>query len=107
MDTGSTSVPGGFGVPAHPDPRAVLDLWSQVPTGFDFLRERRCGRDQERRQVPRCGVAEGRGAGRAVWKGMKPESSHQSLPGMGRPQPQKGDVETSCHESPALQGFCH
>lgn len=25
---------GTLGFPSHPDPRAVLDLWSQVPVGF-------------------------------------------------------------------------
>lgn len=48
-DTDSTSVPVGFGVPFPPCPRAVLGLWSQVPTGFDFPRERPRERDQELR----------------------------------------------------------
>ena len=31
-----------LGFPSHPDPRAVLDLWNQVPTGGDLLREMTC-----------------------------------------------------------------
>lgn len=39
VDTDATSAPVGFGVPSHPDLRAVVDLWSQGPVGLDFLRE--------------------------------------------------------------------
>lgn len=65
-------------------PRAVLDLWSQVPTGFDFLGERLSDRDQDPGKLP-------------VWRGgggedeapQNTEPAHLRLEGCGAPWPRE------------------
>lgn len=62
-----------LGFPSHPDPRAVLDLWSQGPGGCDFLREITRPSEQELRQVPQCSRGgEGRGGGQAGGEAVFP-----------------------------------
>ena len=61
-------------------PRAVSDLWSQVPAGFDFLGERLSDRDQDPGELPvwRGG---GEGSGRqGQGERMKPPPEHGACP---------------------------
>lgn len=71
-------------------PRAVSDLWSQVPAGFDFLGERLSDRDQDPGELPvwRGG---GEGSGRqGQGERMKPpqntEPAHLRLQGGVEPR---------------------